>query len=146
MASDYCDVNIDPVYVIEGKLGIEPDGPAEAFFTLSCSKHMTKYEPYRDGGLHNSKRLAIGEIHYTAPYSHYLYEGKVMGPNIPIKDSKGRVIKWFSRAPKYYTGADLKISKEMNPLATSHWAEKMWSSDKADIYHELGEYFKRRGA
>ena len=146
MASDYCEVNIDPVYVIEGKLGIDPDGPAQAFFTETCSNHMDKYEPYRNGGLHNSKYFTIDEIHYTAPYSHYMYEGVVWGPNIPIKDKNGNIVRWISGKPKYQTMRKIEYKTEMNSLATSHWAEEMWSAEKGDIYHELADYFKKRGA
>lgn len=138
------EVNIDPVYVVEAKLGIDPNGEAQAFFTETCATHMDKYVPMKDGTLSASERHTSDEIRYSTPYAHYMYEGKVMGPNIPIKDKEGRIVRWFSRGPKEYTGADIVYSKEQHSLATSHWAEKMWTAEKADILKEMADFFKRR--
>ena len=137
-------VNIDPVYVIEDKLGIEPNGPIQSFFTETCALHMDKYVPMRDGFLAGSERHTSDEIRYVTPYAHYMYEGKVMGPNIPIIRN-GYIIGWWSKGPKEYTGKDIVYSGGMHPLATSHWAEKMWSAERDDIIKKVENEIEKRG-
>ena len=141
------EVNIDPVYVIEGKLGIEPDGPAQQFFTNTCAEHMDKYVPASPKeNLASSVQVSFDEIRYPGPYAHYMYEGRVMGPNIPVFDANGNIVRWWSKGPKYYTGEDIHYSTSTHALATSHWAEAMWSAERSDIYEEIADFFKQRGA
>lgn len=139
------EVKIDPVYVIETKLGIQPNGPAHYFFTETCATHMDKYVPASDRlRLASSERHTVDEIHYKTPYAHYMYEGKVMGPNIPIKEN-GIIVGYWSKGPKYYTGEDIEYSTEKHSEATSHWAEKMWTAEKDDVIKEVADYVKERG-
>lgn len=47
------------------------------------------YVPFQQGTLRSSVRypqgIDGGEIEYNTPYAHYLYQGEVYGPNIPLK-------------------------------------------------------------
>ena len=139
-------VNIDPVYVINTKLGLKENGPIHSFFTETCATHMDKYVPAtKDLTLASSEFHTTDEIHYRTPYAHYIYEGKAMGPSIPIKDESGRIVRWFSKGPKYYTGKDLVIKTGVHEKATSHWAEKMWTAESEDILKEVAEAIKKRG-
>ena len=48
--------------------------------------------------------VGSGRVQWTAPYAHYLYEGRVMGPNVPLHEG-GQLVGFFSpKAPKKYTG------------------------------------------
>ena len=144
-------VKMLPKGVIITKLGIQPMGPTHAYFTERCAEHMNKYVPYDTGYLANKTMYTTtDEIHYTAPYARYMYEGKVMGPNIPIKDENGNIVKWFSRKPKYLTDRDIDYSKSQaqpgHEFAGPHWAEKMWSAEKDEVVKEIAEYIKIYGS
>lgn len=144
-------VNIKPVTVIITKLGIQSNGPAHAYFTEKCAEHMDKYVPYREGDLaYNNMYTTIDEIHYTSPYAHYMYEGKVMGPSFPIKDENGNITRWVSPIkPKYYTGKKIDYSKSReqagHQYAGPHWDKRMWSAEMNEVKKEVAEYIKLYG-
>ena len=77
-------MKMKPTAIIEARLGIEPNGRVQKFLTQTCYNHMDKYVPIDTGDLRSNVVLSIDEIRYVSPYAHYMYEGKVMGPNIPI--------------------------------------------------------------
>lgn len=56
--------------------------------------------PFRQGALKNSVSYPNGidgdTIEYSTPYAHYVYEGEIYSPNIPIKDAAGNITGWFS--------------------------------------------------
>lgn len=139
-----------PTNVIEARLGIEPNGPVHKYFTNACYRYMDKYVPYREGGL--SKTVAMGvegdTIIYLSPYAHYMYEGKVMGPNIPIKDENGIITGWFSPKgkPKHYTGADINYRQSAgHEYAGPKWDERMKSAEMDDLIDEVQKYINRGG-
>ena len=143
-------VELKPVGVIKAHLGITPDGRVQRKFQNLCYNYMDKYVPYREGGLaYDNMYKTVDEIHYTSPYAHYMYEGKVMGPNIPIKDENGNIVKWFSRKPKYYTGADIDYSQSQShpghEYAGPHWDKRMWSAEKDNVLKDVAEYIKLYG-
>ena len=90
--------------------------------------------PFREGVL--SQGIAIGEdfIHYNSPYAHYMHEGIVYGPNIPIKQKDG-TIEW--RSPKgkkkHPTGKPISYRTDGHPLATAHW-ERVAMQTQADKF------------
>ena len=76
-----------------------------------------------------------------------MYEGLVMGPNIPIKES-GIIVGWFSPKgkPKHYTGANIKYHKDAgHPYAGPHWDKRMWSAESDDIVQEVQNFVDRGG-
>lgn len=144
------EIKIKPISVIETELGIEPNGKAHAYFTELCAEHMDKYIPYREGFLSQINRVInVDSIEYNSPYAHYMYEGKVMGPNIPIKDANGNIVRWFSKGPKYYTGADIDYSKSQaqagHEFAGPYWDKRMVSAEKEELKEELSKYIKLHG-
>lgn len=140
------ELKLKPVSVIEANLGIEPNGKVHAFFTETCYNHMIKYTPFDTGNLAiDSVTLTTDEIRYNSPYAHYMYEGKVMGPNIPIKDKKGNIIRWFSKSPKYYTGEDIQYKLDRNPKATSHWDQVMWANEQEQVIEDVEKAMERLG-
>lgn len=98
-------------------------------------KFMTPYIPYQSGFL-ATKALTIptvigtGEIRQLGPYAHYQYTGEIYGPNIPVKE-KGEIVGWWSPPSKAPTGRPLTYDTTKNPLAGSHWFERM-KADRAD--------------
>lgn len=98
---------------------------------------MKPYTPFKTGVLESSAAVGTvigsGEIHQNTPYAHYLYYGKVYGPNIPIYEN-GQVVGFFSKpnVRKQPTGRDLEYDKTFHPLAGPYWFKRM-VADKQDI-------------
>lgn len=83
-----------------------------------------KYVPFSQGALRSSvsypQGIYGGEITYNTPYAHYLYEGTVYGPNIPIKDREGNITGWYSPQKKSPTPRKLQYH---TAGTGSHWFE-----------------------
>lgn len=141
-------VKFQPINTIRMQLGIQPNGPVQQYFTKRCAEHMDKYIPLDEGGLaYDNRRIESDRVIYESPYAHYMYEGKVMGPNIPIKED-GIIVGWFSKAPKYYTGKEIDYSQSQtrgHKYAGPHWDERMWSAEKDEIIKEVQNYVKHGG-
>ena len=143
-------LKMKPTSVIKARLGIEPNGPVHTFFTKRCAEHMDNYVPYEEGHLaYTNRTIETDRIIYNSPYAHYMYEGKVMGPNIPIKED-GIIVGWFSPKgkPKHYTGKNIDYSKSIargHTQAGPYWDKRMWSAEKDDIIKEVQEYINRGG-
>lgn len=143
-------VKFKPVDVIEIELGLEENGKAHAYFTQQCAEHMDKYVPYREGFLSRRQRTVDTDtIGYHTAYARYMYEGKVMGPNIPIKDENGNIVRWISRSPKYVTDRDIDYSESRkhagHEYAGPHWDERMVSAEKEELKKELTDYIRTHG-
>lgn len=141
-------VNMKPISRIKARLGIEPNGRIQKFFTSECAKAMDKYVPYDEGNLADY-RIEDNLIIYEQPYAHYMYEGKVMGPNIPIKED-GIITGWFSPKgkPKHYTGKDIDYSKSKargHNFAGPNWDKRMWTAEKDDIIKRVQKEIERGG-
>ena len=134
-----------PISVIKARLGIQPSGPVQAFFTETCAKHMNKYVPYSDGNLAKYKLEGNDKIIYDAVYAHYMYKGKVMGPNVPIKNEDGIITGWFSPIkPKHYTGKDIQYRKPSgHEYAGPYWDKRMWSAESDKVIKEVQDYVNR---
>lgn len=98
----------------------------EKFWTYAASEWHRLYRPYvpfREGALYGAVNITggggNGMIEHTVPYAHYLYEGEVYGPNVPISQG-GAIVGYFSPvAPKHPTGKMLHYSG----MGTRHWDE-----------------------
>lgn len=75
-------------------------------------------------------------IKYPGPYAHYMYEGEIYGPNIPLFDAEGNVIGW--RSPKgkkkHPTGRYFDYT---SPTATMHWDEAALTDHRDEIEKEI---------
>lgn len=81
------------------------------------------YVPFDEGALYSSvifqKEEHGASIKHTVPYAHYMYEGMVMGPNIPLSQG-GAIVGYFSPVkPKHYTGAMIHYQG----MGSRHWDE-----------------------
>ena len=72
-------VIIKPTSVIKAKLGIEPNGKVQSYFTSTCQKHMDKYVPMRLGNLRTNVGVEPDRIIYRSPYAHAQYVGFTKG-------------------------------------------------------------------
>lgn len=95
---------------------------AQMKLNMQIVADSTPYVPFRQGALRSSVRypqgITGGEIEYNTPYAHYLYEGTVYSPNIPIKDAQGNITGWFS--PPHKTPTDRKLQYH-TPGTSDHW-------------------------
>lgn len=103
-------VNVDTGRILEAVEG----EPLWTFGATEWHRLYGEYVPMKTGALYNTVNISggglKGEIEHTVPYAHYAYEGRVMGPNVPIMQG-GVAAGWFSpEAPKHYTGAMLQFS------------------------------------
>lgn len=106
-------------------------------------KYMTPYIPYQSGFLATKALTAetvigSGKIRQLGPYAHYLYVGEIYGPNIPVKEN-GVIVGWWSPPSKTPTGRPLTYDTTKNPLAGSHWFERMKADHADDILREAQE-------
>lgn len=140
-------VRMKPVSVIKARLGIQPNGPVQSFFTETCYRYMDKYVPYREGNLSTNVALTANSIVYKSPYAHYMYKGEVMGPNIPIKDESGNIMGYFSPKdkPKHYTGKSINYDTTHHEYAGPNWDKRMWSAERDEVIQEVQDYVKYGG-
>ena len=68
-------VKLNPTSQIKARLGIEPNGKVQKFFTNECAKAMDKYIPKDEGNLRIIKDIRSDSITYESPYAKYQYYG-----------------------------------------------------------------------
>ena len=116
-------VNMKPAGVIEARLGIQPNGPAHAFFTNSCYNHMDRYVPYKPhqgDHLRENVEIETNYIKYNMPYANYQYYGVRQDGTHEVKN---------------YTTED----------TGPYWDRVMWSVEKDDVINEVQNYIKTHG-
>ena len=72
-------MKMKPTSVIKARLGIQPNGPAQKYFTDRCRIHMDKYVPQDTGDLRRTVDMGANYITYEQPYAHAQYIGIVNG-------------------------------------------------------------------
>lgn len=116
-----------------------------------------KYVPYKTGALRSSVRVTKNYIRWGGAtkkvrYAHYMYEGVVYGPNIPIYEGKGdkRTFVGF-RSPrgegsKHPTGEHITYH---TPGTRDHWDKAVFENEmrgfKWRVTHELKKIAKEEG-
>lgn len=68
-------VRIKPTSQIKARLGLEPNGRVQKYFTNTCYRYMDKYVPYREGNLRTIVDVQDDVIIYESPYAKYQYYG-----------------------------------------------------------------------
>lgn len=111
-------VTLNPVSMIEARLGIDDNGKAQQFFTQNCYRHMDKYVPYRDGNLRTIVDLQSNSITYESPYANYQYKGQ-------REDGTHKVVNYTT------------------PGTWSYWDRKMVSAEIEDVIKETEKFIKR---
>jgi hypothetical protein len=129
-------LEMDSMQEILSKRNLETGGEVQKYIDSEVIRQCAPYTPFRSGMLDSSAEIATiigsGEVVYDTPYAHYLWQGDVMGPNIPIiKD--GVLTGFFSPPKKEYTGEKLQYDLSTHPLAGSHWFERSMADHKHEI-------------
>ena len=106
-------VKMQPTSVIKARLGLEPNGKIQKFFTNTCYKHMDKYVPKDEGNLRINVSIQANSITYESPYAHYQYKGISKSGN-PLN---------------YKT-----------PGTGDYWDKRMVSAEMQDVVKEVQNY------
>lgn len=122
---------------------LETGGRVQTAIDNAVISYSMPYCPWDNGTLARSPYTASppggGQVIYQTPYAHYLYYGEIYGPNIPVfEDDTGVPTRFFSPAgqKKHPTGRLLTYRTDQNPLAGSHWFERMKADHLNDILEE----------
>ena len=108
-------VKLKPTSQIKARLGIQPNGRVQKFFTNTCYKHMDKYVPMREGNLRTVVDIQSDSITYESPYAQYQYKGMREDGSRPVKN---------------YT----------TPGTGSYWDKRMVSAEMQDVVKEVQDY------
>ena len=108
-------VKMQPTSVIKSRLGIDPNGRVQKFFTNTCYKHMDKYVPKDNGDLRTIVDIESDSITYEMPYARYQYYG--------MRDDGTHVV-------THYT----------TPGTGSYWDKRMVSAEMQDIEKEVQKF------
>lgn len=111
-------IKLKPTSVIKVRLGIDPDGRVQKFFTNTCYRHMDKYVPRRYGNLRKNVDVRNNSITYESPYAKYQYYG--------IREDGSHKVEHYTTAG---TG--------------TYWDKRMMSAEKDEIVMEVQRYLDR---
>lgn len=130
-------IKLDRADVILAKRGFQKGGKAYVALLSELKRVSDPYVPMDTGMLKDTKVHVIIEkcqLVYDGPYARYLFYGKVMGPNFPIKKG-GRLEGFYSPSKKKLTGRKLKYAGA--PKRGSFWATRAWADHKGDILRNV---------
>lgn len=108
-------VVINSLDKIKQRLKINSNGPAQAFMTKTCYKHMDKYVPKDIGNLRTNVSIDKNKITYESPYASYQYYGQ-------REDGSHKV--------KNYT----------TPGTGPYWDKRMISVEMQDVVKEVQDF------
>jgi hypothetical protein len=113
-------VKMQPTSVIKARLGIEPNGRVQKFFTNTCYKHMDKYVPKDEGNLRTIVDIQPDSITYESPYARYQYYG--------MREDGTHVVMNYT-----------------TPGTGPYWDKRMVSAEMQDVVKEVQDYINRGG-
>ena len=105
-------VKLKPTSEIKARLGVEPNGRVQKFFTNTCYKHMDKYVPMDEGNLRTNVDIQIDSITYESPYAHAQYVGYTKGP----------------------------VRNYTTPGTGPYWDKRMKSAEMQEVVKEVQDY------
>ena len=108
-------VKLKPTSQIKARLGIEPNGRVQKFFTNTCYKHMDKYVPMREGNLRTIVDVKNDSITYESPYARYQYYG--------MREDGSHVVNNYT-----------------TPGTGPYWDRRMVSAEMQDVVKEVQDY------
>lgn len=111
-------IKMQPTSVIKARLGIEPNGRVQKFFTNTCYRYMDKYVPKDTGVLRENVTIESNRITYEQPYAHAQYIGEVNG---------GQVVNYTT------------------PGTGPYWDKRMVSAEIQDVVAEVQNYVNKGG-
>lgn len=109
-------VKMQPTSVIKARLGLEPNGRVQRFFTSTCYKHMDKYVPKDEGNLRTIVDIQPDSITYESPYARYQYYG--------VREDGTHQVQNYT-----------------TPGTGPYWDKRMVSAEMQDVVKEVQNYF-----
>lgn len=113
-------VKLKPTSLIKARLGLQPNGPMQKFFTNECYKAMDKFVPKDIGNLRTNVDIQADSITYESPYASYQYYG--------MRQDKSHKVKHYTTAG---TG--------------KYWDKRMWSVKGKTILAKMQGKIKSGG-
>lgn len=113
-------VKLQPTSQIKARLGIEPNGRVQKYFTKRCADLMDAYIPKDEGNLRIDKDIGSDYVTYESPYARYQYYG--------VREDGTHQVKNYT-----------------TPGTGPYWDKRMWSANKEDIIEEVQNYIDRGG-
>lgn len=110
-------VGFKPTSQIKARLGLDPNGPTQRFFTHTCRVHMDKYVPFDTGILANTAYEGKDYIVYQTPYAKVVYYG-------------------------VRNGKELHYNTDKHTLAGPYWDRRMVSAEIDDVIEETKQYMR----
>lgn len=141
-----CRVDLPKLGVMLTTRNLEKAGKVQQAVDAAVIRYAIPYCPMKTGTLMNSplSMSTPGKVIYAGPYAHYLYYGKVYGPNIPIfEDDSGVPTRWVSppgKGTKHPTGKDLTYRLSPHENAGPFWIERMKADHINDIIEEVRKF------
>lgn len=117
-------INLKPTSMIKARLGLEPNGRVQKYFTKRCADYMDKYVPFDEGNLADY-RIEGTNIVYEQKYARYQYKGQREDGSHQINEANR--------------------NRDYHPLATSYWDRKMVSAEMPDLVKEVQDYARGHG-
>lgn len=108
-------VKLNPTSQIKARLGIEPNGRVQQFFTNTCYRYMDKYVPMDKGNLRTIVDIQPNSITYEMPYARYQYYG--------IREDGTHEVKNYT-----------------TPGTGTYWDRRMVSAEMNDLLEEVQDY------
>ena len=108
-------VKLKPTSQIKTRLGLEPNGRVQKFFTNTCYKHMDKYVPKDEGNLRTIVDIESNSITYESPYARYQYYG--------IREDGTH-----------------RVQNRTTPGTGTYWDKRMVSAEMQDVVKEVQDY------
>ena len=108
-------VKMQPTSVIKARLGIDPNGRVQSFFTNTCYKHMDKYVPQDNGDLRTIVDIQPDSITYESNYARYQYYG--------VREDGTHQVKNYT-----------------TPGTGPYWDKRMVSAEMQDVVKEVQDY------
>ena len=108
-------VKLKPTSVIKARLGLEPNGRVQKFFTNTCYKHMDKYVPQDNGDLRTIVDIQPDSITYESNYARYQYYG--------VREDGTH-----------------QVHNYTTPGTGPYWDKRMVSAEMQDVVKEVQDY------
>ena len=130
-------VKMKPTGVIKARLGINPGGDVQRFFTHTCRMKMEEFVPYGISAYHLRENVEEGKdyVKYKSPYAHYMYMG-ILYVDPETKSSWAR--KDVTKVP---TNRQLTYH---TPGTGAYWDKRMVSAKMDEVLQEVEDYIRRR--
>lgn len=121
-------VIMKPTSVIKAKLGIEPNGRVQKFFTNECAKAMDRFVPFDSGDLAGTV-IQNGEPTMNVTATYIIYQ-----------QNYAKVVYYGIRK-----GKPIHIHTDKHADATTYWDKHMWTAKGQDIVKRVQRYVNRGG-